>query len=143
MTTLDSYDQAIDLNDPDAIGPLEEAEITLGGKVYRLREVADIEITGGLEGLGEEEEATRTSQNDPSRPRTEFFAESACQADSSWNPHRDSRIIGRNRLHRRPRGDGPGNRRTRSGWAMRLRLSHRPRTYGVPTDRPRRLPDFA
>jgi hypothetical protein len=52
MTTLDAYDQEIDLNDPDATGPLEEAEITLGGKSYRLREVADIEITGGLEGLG-------------------------------------------------------------------------------------------
>lgn len=56
MTTLDSYDQAIDLNDPDATGPLEEAQITLGGKSYRLREVADIEITGGLDGLGEEDE---------------------------------------------------------------------------------------
>jgi hypothetical protein len=56
MKTLDAYDQAIDLNDADATGPLEEAEITLGGKVYHLREVADIEITGGLDGLGDDEE---------------------------------------------------------------------------------------
>ena len=56
MTTLDSYDQAIDVEDPDAVSPLEEAKITLGGKVYHLREVADIEITGGLEGLGEDDE---------------------------------------------------------------------------------------
>ena len=54
MTTLDAYDQAIDADDPEAVAPLEEAEITLGGKVYHLREVADIEITGGLEGLGED-----------------------------------------------------------------------------------------
>ncbi len=52
MKTLDSYDQAIDVADPDAVAPLEDAEITLAGKVYHLREVADIEITGGLEGLG-------------------------------------------------------------------------------------------
>jgi hypothetical protein len=53
MKALDSYDQAIDVADPDAVAPLEDAEITLAGKVYHLREVADIEITGGLEGLGE------------------------------------------------------------------------------------------
>ncbi len=52
MKTLDAYDQEVNVDDPDATGPLEEAEITLGGKVYHLREVADIEITGGLEGLG-------------------------------------------------------------------------------------------
>jgi hypothetical protein len=56
MTALDAYDQAIDVADPDAVAPLEEAEITLNGKVYHLREVADIEITGGLDGLGEEED---------------------------------------------------------------------------------------
>lgn len=55
MKTLDTYDQAIDVNDPDATGPLEEAEITLGGKVYHLREVADIAITGGVDALGEDE----------------------------------------------------------------------------------------
>jgi hypothetical protein len=56
MTTLDAYDHAIDVDDPDATGPLEEAEITLGGKVYHLREVADIAITGGLDSLGPEGE---------------------------------------------------------------------------------------
>jgi hypothetical protein len=56
MTTLDAYDRAIDVDDPDATGPLEEAEITLGGKVYHLREVADIAITGGLDGLGPDDE---------------------------------------------------------------------------------------
>lgn len=56
MATLDAYDQEISLDDPDATGPLEEAEITLGGKSYRLREVADIEITGGLDGLGQGED---------------------------------------------------------------------------------------
>jgi hypothetical protein len=55
MTTLDAYDQAVDAADPDAITPLEEAEITLGGKVYHLREVADVAITGGLDGLGLDE----------------------------------------------------------------------------------------
>lgn len=56
MTTLDAYDQAIDVEVPDAVAPLEEAKITLGGKVYHLREVADIAITGGLDGLGEGED---------------------------------------------------------------------------------------
>jgi hypothetical protein len=55
MATLDAYDQEVNVDDPDATGPLEEAEITLGGKVYHLREVADIEITGGLDGLGEDD----------------------------------------------------------------------------------------
>jgi hypothetical protein len=53
MKTLEEYDQAIDIDDPDAANPLEDAEITLAGKVYRLQEIADIEITGGLDGLGE------------------------------------------------------------------------------------------
>ena len=113
MTTLDAYDQAIDVEDPDAVAPLEEAEITLGGKVYHLREVADIEITGGLDGLGEDEdeddedeepsEACRrcpTGRNarSPNRSMSSgFFLESA----------RDSRIIDGNRLHRRPRATAP------------------------------------
>ena len=81
------YDQAIDVEDPDAIAPLEEAEITLGGKVYRLREVADIAITGGLEGLGEDDEEGRRGRvNRPARaellmPKSAvssgFFLESA------------------------------------------------------------------
>ncbi len=57
MTTLDAYDQEVNVDDPDAVAPLEEAQITLGGKVYHLREVADIEITGGLDGLGPDEDS--------------------------------------------------------------------------------------
>ena len=59
MKTLDAYDRAIDAEDPDATSPLEEAEITLNGKVYRLGEVADIAITGDLDGLDEDGEAER------------------------------------------------------------------------------------
>ena len=47
MTTLDAYDQAIDVADPDAVAPLEDAEITLAGKVYHLREVADSRSPAG------------------------------------------------------------------------------------------------
>jgi hypothetical protein len=57
MTTLDAYDREINVDDPDAVAPLEEAQITLGGKVYHLREVADIEITGGLDSLGEDDDS--------------------------------------------------------------------------------------
>ena len=56
METLDAYDRAIDVDDPDAVNPLEEAEIRLAGKVYHLHEVADIEITGGLDVLGDGED---------------------------------------------------------------------------------------
>jgi hypothetical protein len=56
LKTLDSYEEAIDVEDPDAVAPLEETEISLGGKVVRLREVADIAITGGLDGMDDEDE---------------------------------------------------------------------------------------
>jgi hypothetical protein len=56
LKTLDSYEEAIDVEDPDAVAPLEETEISLGGKVVRLREVADIAITGGLDGMDEDDE---------------------------------------------------------------------------------------
>ena len=56
MKTLDAYDKAIEVTDPDSISPLEDAEITLAGKVYHLHEVADIEISGDLDALGEEED---------------------------------------------------------------------------------------
>ena len=56
MKTLDAYDKTIEASDPDSITPLEDAEIILGGKVYHLHEVADIEISGDLEDLGDEED---------------------------------------------------------------------------------------
>jgi len=56
MATLDAYDKTIEASDPDSITPLEDAEITLGGKTYALHEVADIEISGELESLGDEDD---------------------------------------------------------------------------------------
>jgi len=56
MKTLDAYDKTIEVTDPDAVTPLEDAEITLGGKVFHLHEVADIEISGDLDSLGEDED---------------------------------------------------------------------------------------
>jgi hypothetical protein len=64
MKTLEDYDHAIDVDDPDAVNPLEEAEIQLAGKVYRLQEIADIEITGGLDGLGEGDEDDEEEEED-------------------------------------------------------------------------------
>jgi hypothetical protein len=56
MKTLDAYDKSIEVTDPDSITPLEDAEITLAGKVYHLHEVADIEISGDLDALGDEDD---------------------------------------------------------------------------------------
>ena len=56
MKTLDAYDKTIEATDPDAVTPLEDAEITLAGKVYHLHEVADIEISGDLDSLGDDDE---------------------------------------------------------------------------------------
>ncbi len=81
VTTLDAYDRKIDLDDPDAVAPLEEAEITLNGTVYHLREVADIEITGGLDaprpGRGGRGDGGRSRVNPTGRPKS--GAESGCQ----------------------------------------------------------------
>ena len=51
MKTLEEYDHEIEIGDPDATSPLEDAEIVLKGKAYRLQEVADIEISGDLDSL--------------------------------------------------------------------------------------------
>jgi hypothetical protein len=64
LKTLDSYEDSIDVEDPDSVAPLEETEISLGGKVVRLREVADIAITGGLDGLGDEDDEDEDEEDD-------------------------------------------------------------------------------
>ncbi len=56
MKTLDAYDKTIEATDPDSVTPLEDAEITLAGKVYHLHEVADIEISGDLDSLGDDDD---------------------------------------------------------------------------------------
>jgi len=56
MATLDAYDKTIEAADPDSVTPLEDARITLGGKSYPLQEVADIEISGGLDDLGDSDD---------------------------------------------------------------------------------------
>jgi hypothetical protein len=66
MKTLDTYEHAIDADDPEAVAPLEEAEIELGGKVVKLGEVADIAITGGLDGLGEDDD--ELDEEEPEEP---------------------------------------------------------------------------
>jgi hypothetical protein len=56
MKTLDAYDKTIETSDPDTIAPLEDAEIVLNGKSYKLQEVADIEISGDLEEYEDDDE---------------------------------------------------------------------------------------
>ena len=64
MTTLDTYDKTIEATDPDSISPLEDAEIILAGTAFRLHEVADIEISGDLDALEDEDDDDFDDEDD-------------------------------------------------------------------------------
>ena len=68
MKTLEAYDKTIEADDPESITPLEDAEIVLAGKTLRLQEVADIEISGDLDSLGDDEDEDEDEEDDLDEP---------------------------------------------------------------------------
>lgn len=73
--TLEAFDKSIDADDPEAATPLEDAEIVLAGQAYRLQEVADIEISGDIDGLDEfddDEDDDDIEDEDGPKPDGEF-----------------------------------------------------------------------
>ena len=81
LKTLDSYEDAIDVDNPDATGALEEAEISLGGKFSAF---ARSPISRSLAGSMDLATTMRMSPSDSRCPRSATRSEMSSRF--AWNP---------------------------------------------------------